>query len=55
MAGAFQPQPSALRGILLMVAAVGVFALMDTIAKYLAQWYPVLTPTDPWHLALRLI
>ena len=24
-----------------MVAAVGVFTLMDTIAKYLAQWYPV--------------
>jgi drug/metabolite transporter (DMT)-like permease len=31
----------ALRGILLMVAAVGVFTLMDAIAKYLAQWYPV--------------
>ncbi len=24
-----------------MVGAVGVFTLMDTIAKYLAQWYPV--------------
>lgn len=24
-----------------MVAAVGVFTLMDTIAKYLSQWYPV--------------
>jgi drug/metabolite transporter (DMT)-like permease len=24
-----------------MIAAVGVFTLMDTIAKYLAQWYPV--------------
>ena len=31
----------ALRGILLMVAAVGVFVSMDTIAKYLSQWYPV--------------
>jgi drug/metabolite transporter (DMT)-like permease len=24
-----------------MIAAVGVFTLMDTIAKYLSQWYPV--------------
>ena len=24
-----------------MVAAVGVFSLMDTIAKYLSRWYPV--------------
>jgi drug/metabolite transporter (DMT)-like permease len=31
----------ALRGILLMVAAVGVFVTMDTIAKYLTRWYPV--------------
>ena len=31
----------ALRGILLMVAAIGFFVSMDTIAKYLAQWYPV--------------
>jgi drug/metabolite transporter (DMT)-like permease len=31
----------ALRGILLMVAAIGFFVTMDTIAKYLAQWYPV--------------
>ncbi|HEX5611901.1 MAG TPA: DMT family transporter [Burkholderiales bacterium] len=30
-----------LRGILLMVAAVGAFTLMDAIAKYLARWYPV--------------
>jgi drug/metabolite transporter (DMT)-like permease len=29
-----------LRGILLMVAAVGVFVCMDTIAKYLTRWYP---------------
>jgi drug/metabolite transporter (DMT)-like permease len=29
------------RGILLMVAAVGIFTLMDTIAKYLSRWYPV--------------
>ena len=33
--------PSALRGIVLMVAAVGVFTLMDAIAKYLSRWYPV--------------
>jgi len=31
----------ALRGTLLVVVAVGVFALMDTIAKYLARSYPV--------------
>ena len=31
----------ALRGILLMVAAVGMFVLMDTTAKYLSRWYPV--------------
>ena len=32
---------SDLRGILLMVAAVGTFVLMDTTAKYLSRWYPV--------------
>ena len=31
----------ALRGILLMVSAIGVFVLMDSTAKYLSQWYPV--------------
>ncbi len=31
----------ALRGILLMVAAVGLFVTMDSIAKYLSRWYPV--------------
>jgi drug/metabolite transporter (DMT)-like permease len=31
----------ALRGTLLVVIAVGIFALMDTIAKYLARSYPV--------------
>ena len=35
------PAPAALRGILLMVAAVGFFVTMDTIAKYLSRWYPV--------------
>jgi drug/metabolite transporter (DMT)-like permease len=30
-----------LRGILLMIAAVGFFVSMDTIAKYLSRWYPV--------------
>jgi drug/metabolite transporter (DMT)-like permease len=29
------------RGILLMVAAMSFFVLMDATAKYLAQWYPV--------------
>jgi len=41
MAGADAPQASTLRGILLMVGAVGMFVLMDTVAKYLARWYPV--------------
>ncbi len=41
MAGADSPQPSPLRGILLMVIAVGTFVLMDTVAKYLSRWYPV--------------
>ena len=41
MAGASQSQPSALHGVLLIVAAVGIFAVMDTIAKYLARSYPV--------------
>lgn len=31
----------ALRGILLMFIALGVFTLMDSIAKYLSRWYPV--------------
>jgi len=31
----------ALRGILLMFIALGVFTLMDTIGKYLSHWYPV--------------
>jgi drug/metabolite transporter (DMT)-like permease len=41
MAGAEAPQANTLRGILLMVAAVGTFVLMDTTAKYLSRWYPV--------------
>lgn len=32
------PEP---RGILLMIAAIGTFVLMDTTAKYLSRWYPV--------------
>jgi drug/metabolite transporter (DMT)-like permease len=39
--GASHPHSSALRGILLVIAAVGAFALMDTLAKYLARWYPM--------------
>ena len=31
----------ALRGVALMIAAVGVFALLDATGKYLAQSYPV--------------
>ncbi len=30
-----------LKGIILMIAAIGVFSLMDTCAKYLSQFYPV--------------
>jgi drug/metabolite transporter (DMT)-like permease len=40
------PHAAQLRGILLMVAAVGVFVLMDTTAKYLSRWYPV--PAIVW-------
>jgi drug/metabolite transporter (DMT)-like permease len=36
-----QPRNPALRGILLMFIALGVFTLMDTIGKYLSRWYPV--------------
>jgi len=37
-----------------MVAAVGLFTLMDTIAKYLSRWYPV--PGIVWaRYALNLI
>lgn len=37
-----------------MVAAVGVFTLMDTIAKYLSRWYPV--PGIVWaRYALNLL
>lgn len=35
------PRNSALKGIGLMILAVGAFALMDAIAKYLARSYPV--------------
>jgi len=35
------PRSAALRGTLLVVIAVGIFALMDTIAKYLGRSYPV--------------
>ena len=42
MAGAslFSSHP-ALRGVALMIAAVGVFSLLDATGKYLAQSYPV--------------
>ena len=30
-----------LRGVLLLIAAMGTFAVVDTIAKYLARTYPV--------------
>lgn len=44
---ASSPAPaSPLRGVVLMIAAVGVFVAMDTIAKYLTRWYPV--PSIVW-------
>jgi len=47
MQGAAPPSHAAqLRGIFLMIAAVGVFVLMDTTAKYLSRWYPV--PSIVW-------
>jgi drug/metabolite transporter (DMT)-like permease len=46
MEGAADSQRRALRGVLLMVAAVGVFSLMDTVAKYLTRFYPV--PVVVW-------
>ena len=36
-----QPYNPALRGILLIFIALGVFTLMDTIGKHLSRWYPV--------------
>ena len=41
MTGASLHPPTPLRGILLMIAAVGMFVIMDAAAKYLARWYPV--------------
>ena len=40
------PTPNVLRGILLIVAAVSTFAVMDTTAKYLSRTYPV--PAIVW-------
>jgi len=52
------PRNPALHAIALMVLAVGIFALMDTTAKYLSRWYPV--PAIVWaryavNLALLLV
>jgi drug/metabolite transporter (DMT)-like permease len=48
------PTNPQLRGILLIVSAWGVFALMDTIAKYLSRFYPV--PAIVWaRYAMNLI
>ncbi|TMG74798.1 MAG: DMT family transporter [Betaproteobacteria bacterium] len=38
--------PHALRGIVLMIAAVSTFTCLDTTSKYLAQHYPV--PAIVW-------
>ena len=52
------PRNPALHAIGLMVLAVGIFALLDTTAKYLSRWYPV--PAIVWaryavNLALLLV
>jgi drug/metabolite transporter (DMT)-like permease len=48
------PHNSAVKGIGLMIVAVGAFALMDTIAKYLSRYYPV--PVIVWaRYALNLV
>jgi len=41
MEGAPEHPRSFARGVLYIFVAVGMFALMDSIAKYLARWYPV--------------
>jgi drug/metabolite transporter (DMT)-like permease len=38
---ALLPKTPAFKGIVLIIAAIGVFSLLDTCAKYLAQFYPV--------------
>lgn len=40
------PTAPALKGIILITVAMGVFAMMDTTAKYLSQFYPV--PVIVW-------
>lgn len=51
-------QPNHVRGILLIMAAVSTFAVLDTAAKYLSRSYPV--PLIVWmryalHMALMLV
>jgi drug/metabolite transporter (DMT)-like permease len=51
-------QPNHVRGILLIMAAVSTFAVLDTTAKYLSRSYPV--PLIVWmryalHMALMLV
>lgn len=41
MAGTPEQQKSFLRGVLMLFIAVGIFTLLDSIAKYLSRWYPV--------------
>ena len=53
MAGALPPSP--VPGILLMVSAFGFFVSMDTIAKYLAQSYPVAAVTWARYLMNLLV
>ena len=52
------PGPTSLTGIFLMLSAVLIFASMDTMAKYLARYYPV--PNLVWarytvHLLFMLV
>ena len=35
-------KPQAIRGILMVMSAVAIFAVMDTLSKYLTRFYPIL-------------
>ena len=41
MSGAVPAQAHPLRGILMIMTAVALFVVMDSIAKYLSRYYPV--------------
>ena len=45
---------SRLRGVILMVVAVGVFSVMDALMKHLAATYPAMQIADRPVIAVRL-